>query len=60
MNNNPTKQQILSGNRFRPAEYSPKPVMVKRDRQPSNTVMKTALFLLVMLAVFTIYHITVR
>jgi len=58
--NNPTKQQILSGNRFRPAEYTPKPVMVKRDRQPSNTVMKTALLLFAILTIFTIYHITVR
>jgi len=57
---NRTKPSHLSANRMRPASYDPKPVMVKRSKQPGNTVMKTALFLFAILTIFTIYHITVR
>jgi len=55
--NNPTKQQILSGNRFRPAEYSPKPVIVTKGRTVKDNTFLTACVLLGILLVFTVYKI---
>jgi len=58
--NNPTKQQILSGNRFRPAEYTPKPVIVTKRRTVKDNTFLTACVLFGILVVFTLVKIYLR